>query len=160
MHHRRDAIDDPAFPPASLQTLESELRQLQELFGPNVQSPPNCFLHMQAAYAHYESRSSLTVKFPVRVESLNPVGVMQGGYITAAFDNVFGPLSYLAARRPCSTLDLHTQFVRAVKPGDTLTVKATVVSRGTSTMLLTGEALNGRGRLVASASANVVIMRG
>ena len=146
--------------PAALETLESELRHMQELFGPGVQSPPNCFLHMQAVYAHYESRSSLTVKFPVRTESLNPVGVMQGGYIPAAFDNVFGPLSYLAARRPCSTLDLHTQFVRSVKPGDTLTVKATVVSRGISTMLLTGEAFNGRGKLVASASANVVIMRG
>jgi acyl-coenzyme A thioesterase PaaI-like protein len=85
---------------------------------------------------------------------------MQGGYITAAFDNVFGPLRYLAARRPCSTLNLHTQFVRSVKAGDTLTVKATIVSRGTSTMLLTGEAFNGRGKLDASAAANVVIMRG
>ena len=73
--------------PAALETLESELRHMQELFGPGVQSPPNCFLHMQAVYAHYESR-------------------------------------------------------------------------GISTMLLTGEAFNGRGKLVASASANVVIMRG
>jgi uncharacterized protein (TIGR00369 family) len=152
-------IYDSDFPATSLKTLQSELQQLQTLFGPDVQSPPNCFLNMKPVYADYESRSSLAVKFPVLNESLNPVGVMQGGFITAAFDNVFGPLSYLAARHPCSTLDLHTQFVRSVKSGDTLTVRATVVSRGPATMLLTAEALNGKGKLVASASANVVIMR-
>jgi acyl-coenzyme A thioesterase PaaI-like protein len=83
---------------------------------------------------------------------------MQGGFITAAFDNVFGPLSYLAARGVCTSIDIHTQFVRGIGAGDTLTVTAIVVSRGTSTIYMTGEALNSAKKVVAIANTNLLIV--
>jgi len=136
--------------------LEEEIKRLQDTLGASAVFPPPCFVTMNAEFAAYESRSSLTVTFPVTENTLNPVGAMQGGFITAAIDNVMGPLSYLAMRNPASTLDLHTQYVRAVTVGDTLTVTARVVSMGPVTMVMTAEARNGRGKLVAAATANAI----
>ena len=140
------------FPP----NLEEEFRRLQEMLGAAAVFPPPCFVTMNAEFTAYESRSSLTVTFPVTENILNPVGAMQGGFITAAMDNVMGPLSYLAMRSPASTLDIHTQFVRAVPMGDTLTVTARVLSMGPVTLVMSAEARNARGKLVATATANAI----
>jgi uncharacterized protein (TIGR00369 family) len=123
-----------------------------------VQIPPNCFTAMQGTFLRYESRVALTTAFPVRSESLNPLLTMQGGFIAAAFDNTFGPLTYLAARAPCVTLDLHTQFLRTIEQDDTLEVSAKVVSRGSATIVLAAEARNSKGKLIATASATAMIM--
>lgn len=136
--------------------LDEEIGRLQEMLGTSAVFPPPCFVTMNARFTAYESRSMLTVTFPVTENMLNPVGAMQGGFITAALDNVMGPLSYLAMRGPASTLDIHTQFVRAVPAGDSLTVTARVVSMGPSTLVMTAEARNLRGKLVASATANAI----
>ncbi len=144
---------------ASLVLLEEELQSLSRDHALGATFPPNCFTAMQAKFADYESRRSLTVTFPVLEESLNPLRTMQGGFIVAAFDNVFGPLSYLAARVPCVTLNLNTQFIRPVESGDRITVRATVVSRNAQVLQMTAEALNSRNKLVATASATATIAR-
>jgi acyl-coenzyme A thioesterase PaaI-like protein len=59
-------------------------------------------------------------------------------------------------RGPASTLDIHTQFVRAVPMGDTLTVTARVLSMGPVTLVMSAEARNVRGKLVATATANAI----
>ncbi|MEX2088646.1 MAG: PaaI family thioesterase [Bacteroidota bacterium] len=143
----------------SLRALKDEMGRLSEQFGSRATLPPKCFTAMQAKFLEYESRRLLKVAFPVLESFLNPVRIMQGGFIAAAFDNTFGPLSYLAAREACVTLDLHTQFIRTITLGDTLTVQATVVSRGPQTLYLAGEATNGRGKLVATCSANAVVVK-
>jgi uncharacterized protein (TIGR00369 family) len=134
--------------------LREELGALGHVFGPGVAFPPPCFTTMKGAFTHYEPRTALTVTFPVEEPLLNPVGVMQGGFIAAAIDNVMGPLSYLAMRAPAATLDLHTQFIRGAFPGDVLTVSARVVSRTPRTLVMTAEARNQRGKLIAMATAN------
>jgi uncharacterized protein (TIGR00369 family) len=141
---------------AHLPRLEEEVGRLQEMLGSSAVFPPPCFVSMNGEFTEYESRSSLTVTFPVTENLLNPVGAMQGGFITAALDNVMGPLSYLAMRSPASTLDIHTQYVRAVPAGDTLTVTARVVSMGPATLVMSAEARNTRGKLVATATANAI----
>ncbi len=139
----------------SLQMLQSEFDHLQKLF-PSAQLPPNCSVLMKGDYVDYDSRVMLKIAFPVREEYLNPVKAMQGGFITAAFDNVFGPLSYLAARTPCTTLDLHTNYIRSINAGDTLTVTEKIVSRGVSAMHLSAEAVNGKGKLIATCTSHMV----
>jgi uncharacterized protein (TIGR00369 family) len=143
----------------SLVLLEEELQSLSRDQALGATFPPNCFTTMQAKFEDYESRRSLVVSFPVLEESLNPLQTMQGGFIVAAFDNVFGPLSYLAARVPCVTLNLNTQFVRPIAPGDRLTVRATVVSRNAQVLQMSGEAINSRNKLIATASATATIAR-
>lgn len=142
---------------ASLVLLEEELQLLSRDHALGATFPPNCFVSMQAKFVEYESRRSLAVTFPVLEESLNPLRTMQGGFIVAAFDNVFGPLSYLAARVPCVTLNLNTQFIRPIALQDHLTVRATVVSRNAQVLQMTAEAFNSRNKLIATASATATI---
>jgi uncharacterized protein (TIGR00369 family) len=144
---------------SSLVLLEEELQSLSRDHALGATFPPNCFTAMQAKFVEYDSRRTLAVTFPVLEESLNPLRTMQGGFIVAAFDNVFGPLSYLAARYPCITLNLNTQFIRPIAPGDQLTVRATVVSRNAQVLQMSSEAFNSRNRLVATASATASIVK-
>ena len=143
----------------SIELLEEELRSLSREHALGITFPPNCFTSMQAKFVEYESRRSLSVAFPVLEESLNPLRTMQGGFIVAAFDDVFGPLSYLAARIPCVTLNLNTQFIRPIECGDQLTVRATVVSRNAQVLQMTAEAFNSRNKVIATASATATIAR-
>jgi uncharacterized protein (TIGR00369 family) len=142
-----------------LSTLEAELEEFRRRVSAKMPFPPPCFTSMGGKFLQYESRKSLKVSFPVTAESLNPEQTMQGGFITAAFDNVFGPLSYLAARCPCTTLDIHTQFVRGIEKGDELIVTARVVARGPNSIHITAEAVNSSNKLIAASSTNLLIAR-
>jgi uncharacterized protein (TIGR00369 family) len=143
----------------SLKHLEEELQKIQESRAPGDHLLPNCFRFMQGEFLEYQPRAMLKARFPVLEESLNPVRKMQGGFITAAFDNVFGPLSYAAARAICSTIDIETHYHRMVDEGDTLLIVGHVLSRGSVIMHLAGEAYNGKGKLVATCSASILIQR-
>ncbi len=136
----------------------AEMEQMKLAF-PAAQVPPNCYQWMKVGVLQYESRSMLSIELPVTEEMLNPMRVMQGGFVTAAFDNAFGPLSYVAARNPCTTLDMHTQYIRPIPVGDVLTVTVRVVSRGPVSLHLSGEAFNRKGKLVASCSSNMIVMK-
>ncbi len=136
----------------------TEMEQMSQQF-PGVKVPPNCFVWMNIKVLRYESRIMLSIELPVTEAMLNPMGVMQGGFVTAAFDNAFGPLSYVAAKNPCTTLDMHTQYIRPVPFDELLTVTVRVVSRGSVSMHLSGEACNRKGKLVATCSSNMIVMR-
>ena len=142
-----------------LNALNDEIQQLLRRTGPDAKFPPNCFVSMKAEFVEYISRESLTVSFPVMDESLNPLSTMQGGFLVAAFDNVFGPLSYLAAQRPCLTLTLNTNFIRPVPRGDRLTVTAKVVSRSREVLHLEARAFDSKQKLVATSSATAAVAK-
>jgi uncharacterized protein (TIGR00369 family) len=142
----------------SIELFHAEMESCNKLF-PAAQLPPHCFVLMKPEYLEYESRQLLKISFPVEKEYLNPMLGMQGGFIAAAFDNVFGPLSYLAARTPCTTLDLHTNYIRPILEKDALIVTARMVSRGLSTMHLSAEAVNGKGKLIATCTTQMMIMK-
>jgi uncharacterized protein (TIGR00369 family) len=142
-----------------LSVLDDELEEIVRSVGGGAVGPPNCFRAMKAEFVEYESRRSLTVKIPVLEESLNPLRDMQGGFLVAAFDNAFGPLSYLAARAPCVTLNLSTQFIRPVRAGDRVTVHAKVISRGRDVLQMSAEAYNSKNKLIATAAAVASVVR-
>ena len=143
----------------SVKLFDDEMKEFMQKAGAGATYPPNCFLAMKAEILHYESRTTLTVKFPILEESLNPLHTMQGGFIVAAFDNVFGPLSYAAARCPCVTMNLSAQFIRPILPADWLIITAKVVSRGNSILYMTAEAFNLKNKLIATGSANAMMLK-
>jgi uncharacterized protein (TIGR00369 family) len=143
---------------SNLDILSAEFQQMTTQF-PDAQLPPNCFSVMKGKYLDYELRTMLKISFPVLSEFLNPMKSMQGGIIAAAFDNVIGPLSYLAARATCVSLDMHTNFIRPVFVGDELTITAKVIIRGRSTMNISAEAVNSRGKLIATCTSHLIVMK-
>ncbi|MFA6468197.1 MAG: PaaI family thioesterase [Bacteroidota bacterium] len=142
----------------NIAALNAEFEQMSAQY-PDAQLPPNCFTLMKGEYLDYESRMMLKVMFPVAPEFLNPMKTMQGGFIGAAFDNVIGPLSYLAARATCVSLDMHTNFIRSIFAGDQLTITARVVIRGRSTMNISAEGVNAKGKLIATCTSHMIVMK-
>ena len=121
--------------------------------------PPPSFLDMNAEILEYVKNKSITVIFPVSNNQTNPMGFMQGGYIAAAFDNAFGPLSYFVAKKPVTTINMNIQYIRGVASNQNVIVTASIEARGHSTMHMTGEMKTEKGKLLATASTNLLILK-
>ncbi|NLV17498.1 MAG: PaaI family thioesterase [Syntrophomonadaceae bacterium] len=120
---------------------------------------PSCAKFVTGEYVEFIPGKSLTIAFPVKEEYLNPALSMQGGLISTAFDNVFGPLCLLVTNTPyTTTLDINTSFHRPIYAGDVLTVTATVTSSGKTKIHMLGEAYDGNNKLIATATTNYFIL--
>ncbi|MGI6420875.1 MAG: PaaI family thioesterase [Syntrophomonadaceae bacterium] len=123
-------------------------------------SVPHCFSFMQGRILDYIEGESLTIGFPVFRHYLNPSGSMQGGFISAAVDNVFGPLCYSATKTPQTTMiDMMTSYHRPIFEGDELIVTATVKTKGRTRIHMIAEAYNRENKLVATASCDYIHLR-
>ena len=62
---------------------------------------------------------TIEVAFTASDQFLNPVGVIQGGFLTAMLDDTLGPalVATLGPDRFALTTDLHVQFLRPARPG-------------------------------------------
>lgn len=118
---------------------------------------PHCFSFMQARVIDYVAGQSLTIGFPVLESYLNPARTMQGGFITAAFDNVFGPLCYSVTGTPkTTTVDINTSYHRPIMEGDELIITATVKAQGKTKIHMLAEAYNQNKQLIATATTNYI----
>ncbi len=124
---------------------------------PDVKVPPPCFLASGAKIIAHEPNKSLTVAVPVSEEQTNPVGSLQGGILASYFDNTFGPLSFATMRRPCVSIDMTVNFVRAVRPGETVLVRAEFKSKSRKLIQLYAEAHNEKQKLIATATTNMLV---
>ena len=123
-------------------------------------TPPPCYLFMNASVVGYTPETELVVRFPVVHDYLNPGGTMQGGIITAAFDNVFGPLCLRASGTPMSAMvNIDTSYHRPAFEGDELTITARVKAKGKKIINMEAEARNGENKLVATAHCNYMILK-
>lgn len=118
-----------------------------------------CMTNMKPVFKEYIHKRLLTVSYPVLDSYLNPRGTMQGGFITAAFDNTFGALSYYSAgKKFMATIDIHTRYHCPIFKGDELTVTVRIASLGKTIVSMGGEAVNREGRLIATAGTDALIM--
>jgi uncharacterized protein (TIGR00369 family) len=101
---------------------------------------------------------TIEVAFTASDQFLNPVGVIQGGFLAAMLDDTMGPalVATLGPGQFAPTADLHVQFLRPARPGR-LTGRGRVVRRGRDLAFLAGELLDESGRVVASATATAQI---
>lgn len=91
---------------------------------------------------------------------VNPLGSVQGGFITAMLDDAMGPAG-VAALGPghiAPTLELKVSFHRPLHPGRVV-ADGRVVHKGRSIIFLEGSLENGEGELVASATATARVVR-
>ncbi len=105
-------IDKDRIPKAILPFLEARLQGRED----EIDFPPPVFDAMQGEVIDFDmEKESLTNKFPVLSEHLNPYGSMQGGMIAAAIDNTIGPLSMLVSP-PNFTRYLTVKYGKIVSP--------------------------------------------
>lgn len=121
--------------------------------------PANCKETMQPVFVEYVEGESLTYNFPVLEIYSNPRKSMQGGFIGAAFDNTFGGLIFLSTgRMEMASVDLCVNYHRPIFENDVMKVKVNLKSMGKTIAHLTGEAYDTRGRLIASATTNIMLL--
>jgi uncharacterized protein (TIGR00369 family) len=129
--------------------------------GIDLGTPPPCYLNMQTRLIDFTPGTALTVAIPVLESYCNPAGSMQGGFISAAFDNAFGPLCILATGTPRTTaLNINTSYHRPIFPGDELIITATVKSKGRTMIHILAEAYNRENKLIATANTQYLILNG
>ncbi|MCG9875591.1 MAG: PaaI family thioesterase [Leptospiraceae bacterium] len=124
-----------------------------------VRIPPPSFTTMKAEMVEYVKNKSLIVSFPVEDYQTNPAGYMQGGFIAAAFDNVYGPLSYMIAKRPTTTIDMNIQYIRAVNINQRVSIEAKLIAKGFTTLHMSAEMIGENGKLLATSTTNLLVLR-
>ena len=104
-------------------------------------------------------RGRIRVQFEARPEFVNPVGVIQGGFLAAMLDDTLGPalVATLPAGQFAPTLELKVNFIRPARPG-VLIGEGRIVARGGSIAFLAGELTTEAGDLVATATATARIV--
>lgn len=105
-------------------------------------------------------RGEIEVFFTAGAQFTNPVGYVQGGFLTAMLDDTLGPA--LVATLPpdefAVTLELKVSFLRPAVPGR-ITGAGRVLHRGGSIAFLAGELRNDEGAVLATGSATSRIVR-
>jgi uncharacterized protein (TIGR00369 family) len=105
-------------------------------------------------------RGEIEVFFTAGAQFTNPVGNVQGGFLTAMLDDTLGPA--LVATLPpdefAVTLELKVSFLRPAVPGR-ITGTGRVLHRGGSIAFLAGELRNDEGEVLATGSATSRIVR-
>ena len=151
---------------ATIRGHEQILECTHELFrsfpippGVNLQLPPPSTATLDMRFEEYVPARSLRATVVVSEKFANGVGLLQGGFLAAMFDNLIGPLSYLTARCPTTSLELTTHFLRSVSPGDRLTLTAVVRKAGRMAIYIAAEAHNEDNKLVATAMSTVQVLR-
>lgn len=120
---------------------------------------PQCREVMQPEFVEYMEGESLTYRFPVLEMYANPRNSMQGGFIGAAFDNTFGGLVYLlTGKLEMASIDMYINYHRPIFVGDHLYTKAMLKSKGRTVVHMLGESYDGKERLVATATTNIMLL--
>ena len=105
---------------------------------------------------------SCTFAITPQEQHTNPMGTVHGGVLATLLDTVTGVAVHtmLEAGVGYGTTDLHVRMVRAPRLGVEVTAEGRVVHLGRTTATSEGEAHDADGRLLATATAGCVVLRG
>ena len=145
--------------------LPGMMERMKALGAGDLKLPPPVLEEMEAEIRDYRPAgpdgvgAALVVRFPVLERYQNPMGIMQGGMVAAAVDNVVGPLSYLVAP-PSVTAQLTMTYLAPVTPDlGHITVEATLVARAGRQLVFDATVTAPDGTALAMARATQTIVR-
>jgi len=130
---------------------------LRRRYGSSLDSfrlPPPSFTSMQGEILGFDEQAgTLSARFPILESQLNPYGMLQGGFLAAAVDNTFGPLSMLVAP-PNVTRRMELTYSRpATLDLGFIVVNARLAGRSERQLELSADILDSQGRRLARARA-------
>jgi uncharacterized protein (TIGR00369 family) len=134
-----------------------QLRSFPLPDGVELELPPPSAREVDTRYLEYVPGERLRGEMEIPQRYANPLGDMQGGFLSALFDNLMAPLCY-AAVGPTTSIDITTNFVRSVRVGDTICIDARIRRTGRRAMHVTAEAVNAEEKLVATSTSNLVLL--
>ena len=90
------------------QVLKS-MHEIAEKFsrvGVKLQMPPASNATLGTRYTDIDVGKMLAAEVKFDPKFSNPMHVVQGGFLCAIFDEVYGPLTYMATGRPVVTIEM------------------------------------------------------
>lgn len=124
------------------------------------QIPPNCDLTLGMTCVDKSVPGRTVWQARVDDRFLNPVGVVQGGFLAAMLDSAMGA-SAITVVGDRSVVVVNTEmkvsFLRPVKSGELLTCVATVLKPGKVISFLEAKIHDAEQRLVATASSTYLV---
>ncbi len=128
--------------------------------GVNINLPAPSMLELQLEYLSQVPDQSITARLPFQKRFTNPVGLYQGGILAAGMDDVFGPLSYSAAKGPCVTLSMNVTYMRPFSAEDgEVIIEGKILQKTKTFIFMRAEVKNPKGQLIATADSHVTILR-
>lgn len=127
--------------------------------GVALELPPRSNQTLGTLYREIDLGKRLVAEILYHDRFANPMQAFQGGFLCAAFDEVYGPLSYMAAQRPAVTLEMGATFVRPFRPDDRSALfQAEVVAVTHTLIVMRGEARTKSGKLIATSTNTSLIL--
>jgi len=108
----------------------------------------------QRAACSFENKT-LILEFPIQPWQANKAGTFHGGMMCTAMDMTVAVLTrFYAEKNFAPTVSLDVKYIRPIKAGETMFVKALITSAGRRITQLTCEAYNSKtGKLLATGAS-------
>jgi acyl-coenzyme A thioesterase PaaI-like protein len=136
-----------------------ETKEQMSKRGIELQLPPPSQLELQIEYLEVSPGKLIKGKVPFQKRFTNPIRTYQGGFLGAALDDHFGPLSYITAEGPCTTLSLNVTFLRPfIEKMEFCLIEAEVLQKTKSFIFMRAKVLSPLGDLLAHAESHVAIL--
>ena len=122
-------------------------------------APPSATLLGWRLISLDTAAGEIELGFEGRPEFVNPMGIVQGGFLSAMLDDTMGPLmvAMTEGRMFGTTIDLHVHFLRPVRPGP-ITAKARMTQLGKQIAYAEGQLFDSQGRLAARATCSALLI--
>lgn len=100
---------------------------------------------------------TVEIAFHPDATMLNPLGMVQGGFVAAMLDDTMGPalIAMTDGKMIPSSIDLNISFIRPVKPGRVI-ARGRVIRLGKSVAFLEAELFDTEGKLLARATSSAI----
>lgn len=135
------------------------LKRLKAFPAGNLTLPPPTLGELQLEYLDIQPGVKMKAKVPFQKRFTNPVGVFQGGMLSACVDEVFGPLSYMTAGGATMTLSMNMSYLGAFKEASGYcTIEATVLKKTKNFIFMRADITSPEGELIAHAETHVKIL--
>lgn len=123
----------------------------------NFPMPPASALLGWELLSEDAEKGEIEIAFHPGAETLNPRGVIQGGFVAAMLDDTMGPalVTKTQGKVMASSIDINVSFLKPARPGR-LICKGRVVSLGRRIAFLEGELFDAEGTLLARATSSAV----
>jgi uncharacterized protein (TIGR00369 family) len=143
-----------------LKSIEEMRREFQEKYGVVLALPPPSSQFVKPEYTIYDPVGlKLGGRVGFRSELTNPIGSFQGGLICGIADEFFGPLSYIAAKKPCTTVEMNCTYHRPFTAQDAyVDILAQVFEQSRQFVFMSAELRNPKGKLVAALRSHSLIL--
>lgn len=105
-----------------------------------------------------DETGEIEIGFDGKPEFRNPAGYIQGGILTAMLDDSMGPAGLVASKGEAytSSIDIHTHFLKPVRPGP-ITTRARVTRMGKRIAFLEAQLFDANGDLCARATSSAML---